>query len=633
MFSTKYNLIILASVFVIALILIMSPAFAQWEGPPGNPPDGNIDFGFLANPLQESLDANDFSIYDLGSCNNQAQCHALSAYANTANASSLTSGVFGKTLSSSNAFASYGVYGYSDNAGGVAVVGQANSGWAGMFFGSLGATDRVVIGSHPTVPTAPANSGGVIELGRYDYQNAPDSSFIYTGGVSQGHDGIFFDAMATGNGHEVVVTDLGQIGIGPNARNDLASDLESRLVVDGKVRVTESVTTDGLLEVGTGSSAAVRGGIALGRSASVSGGSFGTAIGYGTGVTGFRSMALGNSIDVSGDYSVGIGLDGVSRDVSSSNVLSIMGGKVGVNTINPAWDFEVEGTVFARSTTAAPIIGWGFGDGSYANAGVEGIGDIGVYAFGDTVGLYADGAYGVITRGTVPATIDPPDDPDDIPDEYSPITKLFGVGKVLADVNTPAALGSVVIGGYSGGGALQSAGLGICALSGETAWTLDGTNDYDYFSYCQDSSGKNNYAGFFAGDVYLKNGTLQVHSSLAASNENLIYANAPSAVNGSNLLRIQQGGNDKFRVDRQGSGFFANNISTQANLILENEKSYIDFKGGGTSSPSCKAGSEGVVYYFSNYDALCVCRGASGWSNLIPEEPNGKCTNGVWSPT
>jgi uncharacterized membrane protein len=54
MFSTKYNWIILIAIFVIALTFMMSPAFAQWEGPPGNPPDGNIDFEFLGNPLQES---------------------------------------------------------------------------------------------------------------------------------------------------------------------------------------------------------------------------------------------------------------------------------------------------------------------------------------------------------------------------------------------------------------------------------------------------------------------------------------------------------------------------------------------------------------------------------------------------
>ena len=631
MFSTKYNWIILIAIFVIALTFMMSPAIAQWEGPPGNPPDGNIDFEFLGNPLQESLDANDFSIFDLGSCNNQAQCNALSAYANTASAGSLTTGVFGKTLASSNNSASYGVYGYSDNAGGVAVVGQANAGWAGMFFGSLGVTDRLVVGTYPTIPPIPADSGGVIELGKYHNQASEDSSLIYAGPAGQGLGGLYFDVGATGNGNEIAMTEYGQLAIGYDLIT--ITDTVPKLLTRGKTNLQGiNGVNDGILEVGLGASADSRGAVAIGRGASVSAGSYSTAIGYGTGVTGFRSMAIGNSIDVSGNYSLGIGLDATSREVSDNNVLSIMGGKVGINTTDPAWDVEVDGTVFAQSSDIAPIIGWGFSGLGYANAGVEGVGNIGVYAFGNTVGLYADGPYGAITRGTVPGTIDPPPDPDDLED-HSNISSLFGIDKTLADASTPAALGAVTIGGYSGGGVLSSAGLGICALSGETAWTLDRVNDYDYFTYCRDGGGTNNYAGFFAGDVYLKDGTLQVHGNLSAANQNLIYANASSAAVGSNLLKLQQAGTDRFRVDRNGGGYFSGNINTGASLILEGEKSYIDFEGGGASGPSCKAGEEGIIYYFSNYDALCVCQGSDGWTNLIPDRPNGQCTNGVWSPT
>jgi hypothetical protein len=634
--------------------------------------------GGIENPLKENLSGdNKFSVEELKSCSPKDDgdiCAALEATGNkNIGEKSYSVGVYGKTIADSGVNPSYGVYGLADNEGGVGVIGQTTRGdgshysvgvygssatrfgYGGYFTnsdseglalvvdgkaqitgatgisgdtsitGKLKATGRLVVGNYATQPATPANSGGVLELGRYDWQNTPHSSFIYTGPISQGHDGIFFDASATGNGDEVVISDVGQVAIGGGTSVD--SDTTTRLLVKGKTNLIGAPgLDDGILEAGNGASADTRGGVAIGQSSSVTG-DFSTAIGYGTDVSGFRSMAIGNSINVSGNYSLGLGLDGVSRDVSADNVLSIMGGKIGINVLDPLWDVEVDGVIFAKSTTTSPIIGWGFSGTDYANAGVEGIGNIGVYAFGNTVGLYADGSYGTITRGTVPGTIDPPDDPDDpgnLPGSHGYITKLFGIEKTMADASTPASLGSVALGGYSGGASLSSAGLGICALSGETAWTLDRANDYDYFTYCQDGSGTNNYAGFFAGDVYLKNGTLQIHGSLAASNENLIYANAASAASGSNVIKLQVGGSTKFSVDKDGNTYVPGNLTLQYGLL--------DFNASDSASPSCTAGKEGSVFYFGANDALCICDGSSWKSIINDKDDNGYCTNGTYTP-
>jgi hypothetical protein len=64
--------------------------------------------------------------------------------------------------------------------------------------------------------------------------------------------------------------------------------------------------------------------------------------------SGFTSTAFGRDIGVSGDYSVGIGLEDVptttpTYSVSASNVMAIMGGKVGINNVAPDKDLDIIG--------------------------------------------------------------------------------------------------------------------------------------------------------------------------------------------------------------------------------------------------------------------------------------------------
>lgn len=283
------------------------------------------------------------------------------------------------------------------------------------------------------------------------------------------------------------------------------------------------------------------------------------------------------------------------------------------------------------------------------SAGLKAYGNIGVFAAGETLGLYAYGYYGTVTQAATISSYIPPDDPDDPvvpPVDDEEIISLFGINSVLADVSTYDAytVGLVSTGGFNGGGILAAAGLGLCAISGANAFDLNQADDQDYYSYCQDTNGKNNYAGFFAGDVYIRDGDLhtesgsmQLSDNLPQGSQNLIYGNATSAINGSHLIKLQYIGADKFKVDRNGAGVFAGGLTASSltldrgSLFLEKSSSYIDFAGGGIEGPECKLGSEGIVYYFSNYNALCVCRGSSNWANLIPGEPNGKCTNGEYN--
>jgi hypothetical protein len=584
MLTTKHNWLILSSVSVISLLILLSQAtvFAQWQGPPDNPPEGNIEFNFLENPMTENLDLAGYDVVDVGTLTTDqlvitvgtldiTSPPALSgeeewAFGATAGKSmvnnSYTYGVYAKTLPNSGGNPSYAVYGISNNNGGVGVLGVGNSGWAGYFRGPVGIEGKTKIR---------AGGEGIIEVGGSSTE-------------ANGEGSMAFGFYST---------------------------------VDGR---------------------------------------FSTAIGYGLGITdtALRSMALGNTINVGGDYSLGIGLDAIEREVTADNVLSIMGGNVGINVLDPSKRLQIDGSasiqngyLWAENTGPKTAI-MGVAEYGENSVGVQAYGNTGVFAAGETLGLYAYGYYGALAQGATVSSYIPPD-PDDpfgppVDDGAMPIT-LFGINSALADVGSydPYTVGLVTTGGFSGGG-LGAAGLGLCAISGANAYDLDQASDTDYYSYCQDLNGKNNYAGFFDGDIYVRDGDLhtedgsvQLSDRLLNSNQNLIYGNAINAVNGTHLIKLQYAGNDKFKVDRNGIGYFSGALTADSltlekdGLVMSDESAFIDFAGGGDEGPSCKAGSEGILYYFSNYNALCVCRGVNGWTNLIPGEPGGKCTNGFYN--
>jgi len=72
-------------------------------------------------------------------------------------------------------------------------------------------------------------------------------------------------------------------------------------------------------------------------------GDISTAMGYSTEAIGDISTAMGRTITVEGDHSVGIGLDPTAYTVTSNNVMSIMGGNVGIGTTSPSYLLHVAG--------------------------------------------------------------------------------------------------------------------------------------------------------------------------------------------------------------------------------------------------------------------------------------------------
>ena len=73
-------------------------------------------------------------------------------------------------------------------------------------------------------------------------------------------------------------------------------------------------------------------------------------------------------------------------------------------------------------------------------------------------------------------------------------------------------------------------------------------------------------------------------------------------------------------------------VTVNASGVTLGNPKILSFNGGGTSGPDCKSGSEGIMYYFSRYDVLCVCDG-SGWQSLMNSVTNNSyCTNNVYTP-
>ena len=79
---------------------------------------------------------------------------------------------------------------------------------------------------------------------------------------------------------------------------------------------------------------------------------FSLAIGNMSQANGVFSMALGNSVVVNGDHSLGIGLNG-GVQIDRSGVMAILGGPVGINTVDPRDKLDVD--AMEATSTAWPV--------------------------------------------------------------------------------------------------------------------------------------------------------------------------------------------------------------------------------------------------------------------------------------
>ncbi|MBT4649283.1 hypothetical protein HOC14_03130 [bacterium] len=619
--------------------------------------------GDVTNPLSDDLSGQDkYAINKLISCIPAAEgqvCGALEAVANKNSINKAYSvGVYGQTTVGSIGNPSYGVYGLANNWGGTGVLGYALTGIGIGIRGSSASVNGY--GGYFD------NSAGGIALrvdGDIEFGNA---RLIQTSG-SASTDYVGSEKVAIENAH---LTVDGQINAGDGFFTGQHSELYSLTItgattLEGPVVMEGGLTIDGVLNIGD---------------VEITQDTGGNSVGY----TGLDSIFIDESnLSVDGKVSAGDGLYAFGSSELSGD-LTVVGHTILEGSTFSDGSVDIEGRLTIDATSPSffnksAIVAIANGDGFANNAGVEGIGTVGVYGNGHLVGVYGSSpGYAGIFKGFTATGWNPPDDGDG--PEYMPdggfMSSLFGTDKTLASMDDPGALGVVAAGGWLYNGGFDEAGLGICALSGEEAYNADD----DFYNYCQDPGGKNNYAGFFAGDIYVKDGSIQLSDALDTAGENLIYGNVRTAAAGSNFIRLQLNSVDKFKVDADGNLdlidatyprifvgttaanggkmefdhgmqalkfvtapshshdiIFGNSWLTldstdksatfAGDIVLNAEDAILDFDGGGTSGPDCKSGSEGTMYYFSRYDMLCVCNG-SGWKSLINDETDNRyCSN------
>ena len=148
------------------------------------------------------------------------------------------------------------------------------------------------------------------------------------------------------------------VGYGSKANGTASTAMGTNTIASG---YSSTALGQGTLASGIGSIALCTGTTASGDHSFASGygttasGYMSTAMGSDTTANGFFSTAMGKSIYVNGENSIGIGLDFQypQYQVNQNNVMSIMGGNVGIGTTAPIYPLDVEGDIRASGNMVA----------------------------------------------------------------------------------------------------------------------------------------------------------------------------------------------------------------------------------------------------------------------------------------
>ena len=194
------------------------------------------------------------------------------------------------------------------------------------------------------------------------------SKAIATTSVAMNRDTVAAGESSVAMGHQTEAnadysTAMGRIAKA-NGVNSIALGYLAQANEDRSVSIGYKTSSGGLASVALGyetnSSASYS--TAMGRSTIASGdystamgyltqasGSRSTAIGYLTQANGIASTAMGREITVTGDNSFGIGLNDPASNyvVSQASTMAIMGGKVGINVVDPDVALEINGDIKA----------------------------------------------------------------------------------------------------------------------------------------------------------------------------------------------------------------------------------------------------------------------------------------------
>lgn len=317
---------------VLSLVLVQKAVFADWQAPSTDPGDntgvntplvpysGNVDvennniinvddlrvetltattsITTLGSFTADSLIADDLTVnatLDVTATASEVDITAPNAVSigsitkagtfssGMASSGGVSYGIYASTDASSGSFSNYAVAGISDNTGGVAIYGLGNSGWAGYFYGPVGITGAVTLGTD------------TIASGNYAVASGDSSEASGDDAVALG-----FATIASGTDSFAAGNESYATGFASNAQGMYAT----------------------------------------------ASGDFSTALGYSVIASGDYARALGANVNVSGANSVGIGLsDTVASSIIGHNVLAIVGGDVGIG-VDPSYKFHLVGDYY-----------------------------------------------------------------------------------------------------------------------------------------------------------------------------------------------------------------------------------------------------------------------------------------------
>ena len=221
---------------------------------------------------------------------------------------------------------------------------------------------------------------------------------------------------------------------------------------------------------------------------------FSTAFGSSSTASGFASTAFGYNTTVSGDYSFGINLNNTSQTISANNVMAIMGGKVGIDSVNPEFDLTL-------------------GDISDINAD-GGIMAIGTFGSGATLSTTGVGSrmFWYPRKAAFRAGYASVDEFDDI--NIGDFSIALGQGPLANNTDSIAlgsqvyatGLGSIVIGGSGSIAASQSVAIGYNANAfGRFSVSFGGSAPSYASGYASFVFGDNSRTGYVPDNFSLNN--------------------------------------------------------------------------------------------------------------------------------
>src|SRR3989344_1784847 len=261
--------------------------------------------------------------------------------------------------------------------GGAAEIGHPSNTASGDFAVAMGQTTTasgqasIALGYRTNSSGTASTAMGYSTNASANFATAMGNSTIANGTTStaMGYNTTASGAGSTAMGYTTIARGVASTAIGSStiASGDTSIAIGVSTIASGSqsMAIGSSTVASGPISVAMGESTIASGDTSMATgSSTVASGTISTAIGYRTVAAGQVSTAIGQAINVSGTNSVGISLSSNSVtapefNITTNNIMVIMGGSVGVNTTNPTQTLTVIGNTNISGSLLVEVTGGG----------------------------------------------------------------------------------------------------------------------------------------------------------------------------------------------------------------------------------------------------------------------------------